>query len=337
MEIDTRRFGDDTVRRNAYGAQVRELLANTPAIITASSTVLVPLGHSSTGATVGFPDGQERVLEVNTVGSAFFATVGVSALRGRTFQPTDRRGTSPVAVVNREFLRRYGDAMFGRTMKVNEESGIEIVGMVPEIHYHDPRAAARPLIYLLAEQMPWGSSHQRFLMRVAPGGEAQVANNLRQQLRQRFPDLVIPSIEPMRVHTARQTMPHRMAGRVALAIGGVELALAAIGLYGLLVFALFARRREIGVRLALGASSRQASWAIMRDGLRYVAFGTAAGILVGIPATIAAQQAIPGARMTDPIPLIVAMASVLIAVAVAAWLPARRAGHVQPAAALRHE
>jgi hypothetical protein len=72
-------------------------------------------------------------------------------------------------------------------------------------------------------------------------------------------------------------------------------------------------------------------------GLRYVAFGTMAGILVGVPATIIAQNVVPGARTSDPIPFIVAMASVLIAVAVAAWLPARRAGRVQPAAALRYE
>ncbi len=127
----------------------------------------------------------------------------------------------------------------------------------------------------------------------------------------------------MRDHTARQTMPHRVAGRVALVIGGIELALAAIGLYGLLAFALFARRREIGVRLALGATPREASWAVLRDAVRYAAFGSAAGIVLAIPATIIAYQAVPGTRLSDPAPLIVTMASVLAAVALAAYLPAR--------------
>ncbi|MEX2282882.1 MAG: ABC transporter permease [Gemmatimonadota bacterium] len=338
MEIDTRLFGDDTARRSVYLTQVRELLTGLPAVKSAASTVLLPLGDGNTGAYVDFPSGEERVVvEVNTVGADFFATVGVLPLRGRAFQPTDRRGSAPVAVVNRAFLQRYGGALFGGVVKVEEQAGIQIVGVVPEIHYHDPRAAAQPLIYLVDEQVPWGSSRRRFLLRVAPGNERLVANELRRELLQRFPDLVIPSIAPMRDHTARQTMPHRMAGRVALGIGGVELALASIGLYGLLVFALFARRREIGVRLALGATAHEASWAVMRDGVRYAAFGSAAGILLAIPATFIVQQAIPGARVSDPAPFIVAMVSVLAVVGVAAYLPARKAGQVQPADALRHD
>ena len=337
MRIDTRLFGDDTVRRNLYGVQVPELLRSTPGIVSAARTVLFPLGQTNTGATVWFPDGAERVVEVNAVGNDYFATIGLAAQRGRTFQATDRRGTAPVAVVNPEFLRRYGDALFGRLLKVEEQAGVEIVGVVPEVHYHDPRAAARPLLYMLAEQIPWPSSQQSYLMRVAPGAEQQVVTALRQQLRQRFPDVVIPSIEPMRALTALQTMPHRVVGRVAFGVGAVELALAAIGLYGLLVFALLARRREIGVRLALGATPRAASWAVMKDGLRYAAFGSAAGLLLAIPATFVAQQAVPGARMSDPIPFVVAAVSVVATVALAAWLPARKAGRVQPATALRAE
>ena len=114
-----------------------------------------------------------------------------------------------VAVVNRAFLQRYGDAMFGQSVKVNEYPGISIVGTVPELQYHDLRAAAQPLIYLVDDQFPSGSSRQTCLVRVAPGNERQVVGQLRQQLRQRFPDLVIPWIEPMRDHIARQTMPHR--------------------------------------------------------------------------------------------------------------------------------
>ena len=75
----------------------------------------------------------------------------------------------------------------------------------------------------------------------------------------------------------------------------------------------------------------------MRDGLRYVAFGIASGMVLGIPATIVVHQAVPGARLTDPAPFLVAMAAVLVAVASAAWLPARKAGRVQPATALRHD
>jgi predicted permease len=335
LQIDTRLFGDDTAKKSLYLTQVRELITTLPAVRSAASTTLVPLGDSNTGAYLEIPGNERTVVEVNTVGTDFFATVGVSPVRGRTFRSTDRPGTPSVAVVNPAFLQRYGDAMLGRTVKIDEQAGIEIVGLVPEIHYHDPRTPARPLIYLLAEQLPWGSSRKTFLLRVAPGNERAIATEIRQQIRQRYPDIVIPWIETMRDHTARQTAPHRMAGQVALAVGGVELALASIGLYGLLVFALLARRREIGVRLALGASAREASWAVMRDGVRYAGFGTAVGLVLAIPAVMVVQQAVPGARMSDPTPFIVAMASVFGAVALAVWLPARKAGRVEPAIALR--
>ncbi len=104
-----------------------------------------------------------------------------------------------------------------------------------------------------------------------------------------------------------------------------------------LLFALVARRREIGVRLALGASPGEASWAVMPDGLRYAAFGIAGGIVLAIPTTIIAQQNFPGAGGTDPMPFVFALAAVLLAAAVAAYLPARKAGRVQPAVALRHD
>jgi hypothetical protein len=337
MEIDLHMFGDDTVRSRVYLTQVRELLSSTPGVQNAAATALMPLGGSRTGAYLHLPNGEKHEVEVNTVGSAFFAAVGLGPLRGRVFQSSDRRGSAPVAVVNRAFLQRYGDAMFGQSVGINENAGIAIVGAVPEIHYHDPREAAQPLIYLVDDQLPWGSDRRTFLLRVAPGNEWQVVSQLRQQLRQSFPDLVIPWIESMRDYTAKRTLPQRIAGRVALAVGGVELALASVGLYGLLLFALFARRREIGVRLALGATAREASWAVMRDGLRYAAYGVTAGIVLGIPATMVVQQAVPGARMTDPAPFIFALVAVLGAVGCAAWLPARKAGRVQPAAALRHD
>jgi predicted permease len=337
MQIDTHWFGNDSVLEIEYAAQVRELLATAPGIQTAASTVLIPLGDSNTGAVLELADGAQHEVEINTVGRDYFATVGVSSLRGRTFDGTDRQGTSPVAVVNPAFLRSFGDDLLGRLVKISDIAGIQIVGMVSEIHYHDPRRPARPLIYLLDEQIPWRSSQQRFLLRVAPGTEQVVAAELRQRLRQRFPDLVSPTIESMREHTARQTLPHRIAGRVALAVGGVELGLASVGLYGLLLYALLARRREIGIRLALGASPREASWAVMRDGFRYAGFGSAAGLLLAVPASFIAQQTVPGASISDPAPFLVSMLAVLGAAAFTAWLPARKAGRVQPADALRHD
>jgi predicted permease len=337
LQIDTRLYAADTAARNAFVNQVHELVAGFPGVISSAGTVLMPYGGTFTGSTLKFPDGRQEDVEFNIVGPAFFSTVGVRPLLGRVFDERDHRSSAPVAVVNRAFVRQYGADLLGRLVTVDENAGIQIVGVVPEIQYHDARRLPEPLIYLVDQQRPSQSSTRRMLLRVAPGTERSTAAAMRRDLRARFPDLIIPIVEPVRAYMFRYTTPQRVAGRVALAVGAVELALACVGLYGLLLFALVARRREIGVRLALGASAGEASWAVMRDGLRYAALGLIGAIALGVPAAFIAQQALPGARITDPVPFAVSLLAVSVGAALAAYLPARRAATVQPAAALRSD
>ena len=123
----------------------------------------------------------------------------------------------------------------------------------------------------------------------------------------------------------------------ALGIGAAELAMATIGLYGLLVFAVSARTREMGVRLALGATAGHASWAVLRSGLTYAGAGAILGLMLGVPSALLLGQAILGERVEDPVPLIAAIASVTLASLLAALVPAVRARRTEPAVALRHE
>ena len=335
--IDNNPFGNDTAAISYYALRTREIVETTPGVRSASSTVLIPLGNSNTGASLDLGDGEERSVEVNTVGRTFFETVGLSAIRGRTFDDRDSRTSAPVAVVNHAFLEQFGNEVTDRAMTVSDREGVRVVGVVPEIAYHDPKRPQQPLMYLLDEQIPWESSRKAYLLRVAPGAERAMAATLRAEFRRAFPDAVIPTVEPLRDFNARQTMPQRIAGSVALGVGGIELALASVGLYGLLMFALLARRREIGVRLALGATSKQASWAVMQDGMRYAGYGIAAGLLLAVPAVVVLRQALPGATSIDPMPFLFAIATVSCAALLSAWYPARRAAQVQPAQALRQD
>ena len=335
VQIDTRVFGDDSTRQRLYTTQLQEMFAGMPAIQGVSRTAMLPLGDGYSRTTLAMPDGTERVTEINVVGSDYFAMIRLNALRGRVFDRTDRRGSAPVAVVNQAFVRRYGEDMLGRMVTKGDDGPIQIIGVVPEVDYHHENRATEPLIYLLSEQFPWGASRQLFLLRVAPGAERPVVADLRLQLRQRYPDLVVPAIQSMRDRIAAFTLPHRIIARVVLSLGGIELALASVGLYGLLLFALMARRQEMGVRLALGATPRQATWSVMRQGLNYAVLGAAAGLLLAVPAALLAQQVFPGARVTDPVPFIGSLGAVLLAAGCAAYLPARKSGGLQPADALK--
>jgi predicted permease len=335
VSTDTRFAGDNATQRELYRAQTRELIAAMPGVQSAAATDLLPLGGTNQTTSLGLPDGSSSVVEVNAVGQDYFATVQLNALRGRVFDRTDRRGSAPVAVVNQAFVRRYGDDLLGRLVKVSDDFDVQIIGAVGEIEYHDGNRRTGPLVYLLADQFPESASRQDFLLRVTTGAERAIAADLTQRFRQRFPDLVPPRVQPVRDRIAFQTMPHRIIGQVVLSLGALELALASAGLYGLLLFALVARRQEIGVRLALGASPRQASWAVMRHGLRYATLGAAAGLIMAVPAALVAQRSFPGSRVTDPIPFVASLMAVLVAAGLAAYLPARKSGSLAPAVALR--
>ena len=337
VELDTDIVGGDSLRQAAYVQTVMEVLNSTPGIRSMARTSMLPLGNGRSEAALVLADGSEDAVETNAVGAAFFQTLGVNAERGRAINANDTRTAPPVAVVNRAFLDHYGQNLFGSTVKVADRAGVRIVGVMPDIAFHDPKAKAVPLIYIVEDQIPWPASTQRFLLRVTPGSEATVAKALRDRIRAASPNAIIPRIATMHEHIAQQTLPHRIGGNVALVIGGIELALAAIGLYGLLMFALFARTREIGIRLALGASARDASWAVMRDGLRYAAYGLALGVVLAIPAAIVAQNALPGAHAADPVPFIGTACAVLLVAATAAYMPVRRASRVDLATALRYD
>jgi ABC-type antimicrobial peptide transport system permease subunit len=172
---------------------------------------------------------------------------------------------------------------------------------------------------------------------VTPGNELAVINALRGRITARYPDLIAPRMLTLDQQLANQLLPQRMTSLIALSTGALELLLAAVGLYGLMLYLLLARTREVGVRMALGARPVQASWAITRDGLRYALRGIAVGLALGIPGALIADKMLIGTNPTDPIPFLAALSVVLLAVVGAAFIPARRAARLQPAVALRHD
>jgi predicted lysophospholipase L1 biosynthesis ABC-type transport system permease subunit len=301
-----------------------------------------PSGGTRAGFSIVLPNGIEADVERNTVSTSFFATLGVRLLEGRIFTEADDSSASKVAVVNRAFRQSFPDAGVGSFVQIRDQSW-EVVGAVEDVQYHGSAEPIAPLVYLHEPQTPGTTYFQSLVVAVPRGREQQVAAELRRLIQQRFPDMVPPSLEPLRDAVSEQMWAQRVASRVALGVGVVELMLATAGLYGLLLFVLSARTREMGVRLALGARPLEATWAVLRNGLRYVILGGAAGLLLGVPVVKVSGLvlydgvALPELLANGPTPFLGAAAAVLLAGAAASLVPALRATRVQPAAVLRDE
>jgi predicted permease len=320
MHVTLTGFGNDTARQAAYLTELHDRLTAMPGV---SSVTRGGLPWTPRRGGQGWQS-------INRVGVNYFETLQIPLLSGRSFTEADLRSSARVVVVSRELAKREG-ADPGKVISVGQGSSAEVIGIVEDV----TRPGLHPMgvIYQLVGR----NDATNFLTRVAPGTERTVATQLQEQLRDRYPEVVPPRAETIAEDLRGDTEDERITAGVALGVGAVELALATVGLYALLLYALFARAREIGVRVALGANPRAAVWTVMRDGLRYATIGALIGLVLGVPASILASNSFIGSSATDPVPFVAALVTVLIAAMLAAFLPARRAADIQPMANLRHE
>jgi len=290
----------------------------------------------------GFVDGRvlqpdERVrLAWNAVSEDYFKTLEIPILAGRSFRINDDWHAPRVAVVNETLSRQLfpGRNPIGLTIGRNEQERMEIVGVTRDTKYADLLADYRGILYFPIYQFV--PSDVTFMVRHAgPLGSILVA--ARNRIHAIDPNLPIYRVNTLEAEAAAALLRQRLLALVSTAFGLLALALAAVGVYGLMAFAVARRIKEIGVRMALGAGRRQMLWMIVRDSLRMIG----AGVVVGVPTALAlmrlARRFLFGLTPADPMTLTAAVV-VLTSVAVTAgYVPARKASRVDPMAALRVE
>jgi putative ABC transport system permease protein len=268
--------------------------------------------------------------------------MGIPLRSGRDFNDRDRAGSPPVAIVNEAFVRRYlrGQPPIGQTLRVNTGPGprYEIVGVVADASYTTPRDGMLPTLYVpLAQREPreWNSWRNVVLtIKAVSGQRALVERDVATALTQADPTLVFKSgtFDQMLVATMTQ---ERLVAMMSGFFGALALLLAGLGLYGIVVQAVNARRTEIGLRLALGAQPT----GIVRLVFRRLGALIVAGLALGLAGSWWAARFIAPllfqVEARDPMTFS-GTAAVLVAVGVlAAWVPARRAARLDPATALR--
>jgi hypothetical protein len=273
------------------------------------------------------------------VGPGYFATVGQRLRLGRDFAPQDASAdplNPTVAIVNEAFVRQFlgeGNPIgkhFGWGDPPKVRYGIEVVGVVNDAIYDDVRGASRPMIYFPSE------AGRLYVVRTA-GARTNLMGSLRREIQAVEPKLLVTVIAPVVQDVERALIRERLLARLSGFFGTLAAALAAIGLYGLLAYAVATRTRDIGIRMALGADRGRVLRMEIWSALRLVAIG----IAIGIPAAIAAGRLFAaqlfGVSASDPVTLAAAAALLTLVAGLAAWGPARRASRVDPMLALRSE
>jgi predicted permease len=312
-----------------------------PGVRDAALTELLPLSNRAMADTfVAAGDTAAHGIEVfyATVSPGFFATLGVPLAAGRDFGPGDRAGSNAVAIVNETLARRFwpGASPLGRRLAVagKPSDSYEVVGVARDGKYVSLTEPAMPYAYFpLAQGAHFNET--TLVVRGTPGVSSTAA--VRGIARELDPALPLFQVETL-ADSLRRNSSFRREGTVFVtAFGLLAMVLAGIGLYGVVAFAVAERRREIGVRMALGARARDVVALFVRRGARLAAIGVAIGLLASAAVTRLLAGMLFGVTPMDLLALAGAAALLAGVAVLASAVPAGRASRIDPSSALRAE
>ncbi|MGH7675662.1 MAG: FtsX-like permease family protein, partial [Gemmatimonadales bacterium] len=327
---------------------VLDRLAALPGVESAAASGCPPLGgcydYNSVKQVEGrppFAPADQPMVRTHFVSDEFFRTLGVPLLAGRVFRPGDHAGSPPVMVLSRTAARRlFGDrGAVGRSLSVsiNLTAGdrmAQVIGIVGDVHHERLQEEPVADVYASLRQSPYDAPV--VFLRTA-GNPLTLAPAARAALHQLAPDAPFHEVTTMPRLIAAATLGERL---VTWSLGGfaaVALALAAIGVYGVVAYSVGQRRREVALRLALGADAGRVLGLILREGMTLVAIGAAIGVASALALGNTLASLLFRVAPRDPVSLGGVLVLLLGVAAAAILLPARRAARVEPMQALRYE
>jgi len=345
--------GYDATRRANLHEEVLRQVRNLPGVRSASISSIRSLSGSEWGwgpsevAVIGDGATADKVNVRGTgVGLGYFQTMGIPLLMGRDFgpsdQPSDQTGaaspSSRPAIIDQSSARKlFGDE--NPVGKLLEPCGrswppLEVIGVVGDVIHKDLRSGTRVSIYGL--ETCRSQSLNFFCIRTR-GGTPAMAAGLRQVVRDLDPQVEVVGPHTMEDLMNDQLRQERMLSRLSSLFSLSALALAYLGLYGTLSYAVARRTREIGIRMALGAQRRHVLAAVIRQGMTLTLLGCVLGVILAVALTRVVFSLLYGVTPTDPLTLALTVLLLSMVALVSCWLPARRAARVDPMEALRYE
>ncbi|PYT07848.1 MAG: hypothetical protein DMF60_06225, partial [Acidobacteria bacterium] len=286
--------------------------------------------------------GEEPSLETRTIAGDYFRTMGIPLLQGRDFGPQDRADTPMVGLVNESFVREFfpDENPIGARIawaRANPRKWMTIIGVVGDVKHYGlnlPEMSAFYTSYIQLDQ-PW--KRWMYLAARADQNSATLADQVKKQIWSVDKQIPVTKLRTMSDVMATSLAVQRFNMTLMGIFAGVALALAAVGIYGVISYSVTQRTHEIGIRMALGAETSDVLRIVMKQGLRLAGVGVAIGISASFALTWVMSSLLFGVSTTDPI-IFASISLILTGVALGAtFIPARRATKVDPMIALRYE
>lgn len=326
-------------QENAYVDEVLRRAREIPGIVSAGLANTIPFSTESSWAVYGkgqtYPRGQKPEAFIRTISEGYFEAMGIRIVAGRAFTAADRFDTEKIAIINEHFARTLWPGQDPIGQVLTQDGGRRVVGVVANVHHVAIESQTDNEMYMPIRQngnyLP-----MHLIVRTALPPQA-LANSIREALRPLDPSLPVAEFTTLQSFVDKASSPRRFLVMLITGFAAFALLLASLGIYALISYSVNQRFREIGIRMALGASASDVRSSILARTLALAALGLVAGLILSRALTAAIASLLYGVTPGDPATFI-AMSALLIAVAAAAgYLPARRASRIDPIIALRSE
>lgn len=331
--------------RNAFAREVLRRARTLPGVTYAAMTTSLPLGEINNSAPVAVEgniraDGESNTATLVSVSPDYFNAMQTPLMEGRTFAETDQRGADIVAVVDCATARHFwpGQSPVGKRFKLGRLQAnapwFTVVGMVGDIKHNGLDVDGVPHIYTSIYQR---AGRVMSVVLRSTADPAALATALTQEVQAVDPDLPVFGVRTMKQMVETSLAQRRFSAALVASLAGFSLALAAIGVYGVLAFSVGQRTKEIGIRMALGARQNEVIRMVLWQGMRMILLGVAVGVVGALGFSRFLARLLYGVGPVDPIVFSCVPLALMAVALVASYVPARRATRIDPMEALRCE